>query len=176
MDDQSIGARVKKIRKDKGLRQDQAARILGISTTGWQKIERNESSPGAETLLQFEKFGADPGWVLTGKSQENIKPVGLREPHNPNTYSYDESQRHPEEGKPNDEQPWGLDAELLETVVMTVEDFLAARNTRLAPDKLWLAYMTCYRLLFKAREKCRLTSSSLNPKDELQDILELAIK
>ncbi|SNZ20906.1 helix-turn-helix domain-containing protein [Cohaesibacter gelatinilyticus] len=176
MDDRSIGARVKKIRKDKGLRQDQAARILGISTTGWQKIERNESLPGADTLLQFEKFGADPGWVLTGNHSTNPKYEGFGEPQQASPYSYPGFEPSLEENISENEQSQHLDTELLELVVVTVEDFLASHDERLAPDKLWLTYMTCYRLLHKNHEEYKGTSSTLGVKKVLQDILCLSIK
>ncbi|MCI9864916.1 LexA family transcriptional regulator [Rhizobium skierniewicense] len=61
-----IGARAKQARADNHLSQQEMADRLGLSLRGWQKIERGEGTPSGETLLNFEKLGINPGWVLTG--------------------------------------------------------------------------------------------------------------
>lgn len=61
-----IGARAKQVRDENGLSQQEMAGKLGMSLRGWQKIERGEGTPNGETLLGFDKFGINPGWVLTG--------------------------------------------------------------------------------------------------------------
>ena len=54
------------VRSDLGLSQQEAADRLGISLRAWQKMERDEGTPSGETLIQFEKVGVNPGWVLAG--------------------------------------------------------------------------------------------------------------
>ncbi|APO76072.1 transcriptional regulator protein [Rhizobium etli 8C-3] len=63
---QTIGDRVKAIRIDLGMSQQDIADRLGMSLRAWQKMERDEGTPSGETLLLFEKLGINPGWVLAG--------------------------------------------------------------------------------------------------------------
>lgn len=61
-----IGTRAKQVRSDNALSQQEMADKLGLSLRGWQKMERGEGTPSGETLLNFEKLGINPGWVLSG--------------------------------------------------------------------------------------------------------------
>ena len=65
-DAKAVGARAKEVRSELGLQQQEMALELGLSLRGWQKLERGEGIPSGETLLQFEKVGINPGWILTG--------------------------------------------------------------------------------------------------------------
>lgn len=67
-----IGARAKEVRDENGLSQQEMAGKLGMSLRGWQKIERGEGTPNGETLLGFDKFGINPGWVLTGVGPKRL--------------------------------------------------------------------------------------------------------
>ncbi len=67
-----IGARAKLVRDENGLSQQEMADKLGMSLRGWQKIERGEGTPNGETLLGFDKFGINPGWVLTGVGPKHL--------------------------------------------------------------------------------------------------------
>lgn len=67
-----IGARAKQVRDENGLSQQEMAGKLGMSLRGWQKIERGEGTPNGETLLGFDKFGINPGWVLTGVGPKRL--------------------------------------------------------------------------------------------------------
>lgn len=67
-----IGARAKQVRDENGLSQQEMADRLGMSLRGWQKIERGEGTPNGETLLGFDKFGINPGWVLTGVGPKHL--------------------------------------------------------------------------------------------------------
>ncbi|MGV2183649.1 helix-turn-helix domain-containing protein [Rhizobium rhizogenes] len=69
---QTIGDRVKMVRADLGLSQQEAADRLGISVRAWQKMERDEGTPSGETLIQFEKIGINPGWVLAGLGPKSL--------------------------------------------------------------------------------------------------------
>lgn len=62
----SLGKRAKHVREEAKKTQKQMAEFLGLATATWQKIERDEGLPSGETLLQFEKLGVNPGWILTG--------------------------------------------------------------------------------------------------------------
>lgn len=174
MDDQSIGARVKKIRKDKGLRQDQAAKILGISTTGWQKIERNESSPGAETLLQFEKFGADPGWVLTGKG--NIQSHSAMTDRAGHSYNAPKLKKPSNQNEGLGERPSGLDAELMQWIVVQVSTWLKEEGLLLEPDDLWLTFITCYHLTLIEQSKGQTLPDNIVDLNTVRDVLKLAAR
>ncbi|MRH93928.1 XRE family transcriptional regulator [Agrobacterium tumefaciens] len=67
-----IGARAKLVRDENGLSQQEMADRLGMSLRGWQKIERGEGTPNGETLLSFERFEINPGWVLTGIGPKHL--------------------------------------------------------------------------------------------------------
>lgn len=69
---EKLGARAKAVRKEKGKTQAEMAKFLGLSTTTWQKIERDEGLPNGETLMLFEKLGVNPGWLLTGLGPKYI--------------------------------------------------------------------------------------------------------
>lgn len=60
------------VRADIGLSQQEAADKLGISLRAWQKMERDEGVPSGETLIQFEKIGINPGWVLAGHGPKSL--------------------------------------------------------------------------------------------------------
>lgn len=66
LDTSTMGARAKRVRLEQNLNQQQIAEALGVSLRAWQKLERDEGTPSGETLLQFEKLGINPGWILTG--------------------------------------------------------------------------------------------------------------
>ncbi len=62
----TIGGRAKAVRLERKLAQQEIADALDISLRAWQKMERDEGTPSGETLLQFQKIGINPGWVLSG--------------------------------------------------------------------------------------------------------------
>lgn len=70
-----IGARAKLVRDENGLSQQEMADRLGMSLRGWQKIERGEGTPNGETLLAFDRFGVNPGWVLTGIGPKHMNQL-----------------------------------------------------------------------------------------------------
>jgi len=72
-ENQTIGDRVKMVRNDLRLSQQEAADALGISLRAWQKMERDEGTPSGETLIQFTKVGINPGWVLAGLGPQSIE-------------------------------------------------------------------------------------------------------
>lgn len=54
------------MRDELELNQQAIADRMEISLRAWQKMERDEGTPSGETLLNFQKIGINPGWVLTG--------------------------------------------------------------------------------------------------------------
>jgi transcriptional regulator with XRE-family HTH domain len=63
---ETIGSRAKTVREELELNQQAIADRMGVSLRAWQKMERDEGTPSGETLLNFQKLGINPGWVLTG--------------------------------------------------------------------------------------------------------------
>jgi transcriptional regulator with XRE-family HTH domain len=51
-----IGTKIKQIRELKGLSQENIAKELGLTVTGYGKIERNEISLNSEILLRISEF------------------------------------------------------------------------------------------------------------------------
>lgn len=68
----TVGQRVLALRKELGKTQIEMAKVVGVATATWQKIERDEGLPAGETLMQFEKLGINPGWVLTGLGPKHL--------------------------------------------------------------------------------------------------------
>ena len=68
---ETIGSRAKKVREDLELSQQAMADRMSVSLRAWQKMERDEGTPSGETLLNFEKVGVNPGWILTGLGPRN---------------------------------------------------------------------------------------------------------
>ena len=71
-EDQTVGARLRVVRKKLGLSQEEMAQRLSMSTRGWQKIERDEALPNGETLLRFKSLNINPGWILSGLGPTRI--------------------------------------------------------------------------------------------------------
>lgn len=63
-----IGERLRLQRKKLGLTQEQAAELLGISTTYYGEIERgNRKISVQRVLMVYEKMGLEPTYLLTGE-------------------------------------------------------------------------------------------------------------
>jgi transcriptional regulator with XRE-family HTH domain len=61
----SIGKRVKKIRKLNQMTQVEFSSLLGISQGRLSEIEKDITKPSAETLIQLRKqFNIDLNWLL----------------------------------------------------------------------------------------------------------------
>ena len=71
--EETLGQRVLALRKELGKTQVEMAKAVGVATATWQKIERDEGLPAGETLMQFEKLGINPGWVLAGLGPKHLK-------------------------------------------------------------------------------------------------------
>lgn len=76
----TLGQRIQEIRKARGYSQDAVAYDLGISTTAYAKIERNETDVNMSRLTQIAKvlkvntwvfFSPDNPIVIMGDIQEN---------------------------------------------------------------------------------------------------------
>ncbi|MBB4953997.1 transcriptional regulator with XRE-family HTH domain [Agrobacterium vitis] len=78
-DNQTIGGRLRLLRKKLGLSQQELADRLELSVRGWQKIERNEAVPSGDTLLRCEAIGYNPGWILTGFGPELMDDAKLEQ-------------------------------------------------------------------------------------------------
>lgn len=112
--------------------------------------ERGDSEPTASVLAKYHDiFGVNLAWLVSGVGGMEVE---------------------------TDDYPVGLDTNLFETVVVTVGEFLHAQEIRLKPDKLWLVYLTCYRILYKERETRRDQASNIIPLEEIRDVLMLAVK
>lgn len=68
----SVGQRLLELRNELGHSQVAMAKLLGIANATWQKIERDEGLPSGETLMQFEKLGINPGWIISGLGPKNL--------------------------------------------------------------------------------------------------------
>lgn len=63
-----IGERLRLQRKKMGLTQEQAAELLGISSTYYGEIERGNRKLSIQRVLTvYEKMGLEPTYLLTGQ-------------------------------------------------------------------------------------------------------------
>ena len=62
------GQRIKTLRIEKGLTQEELGEKLGLDKGTVSKMERGENAPTAKTLIALrEIFGVSTDWILTGK-------------------------------------------------------------------------------------------------------------
>lgn len=68
----TVGERVKDVRENKGLTQEQLSQASGVSKSFLSEIENNKTNPGGQTLLQIANaLGASVDYLLEGKSSES---------------------------------------------------------------------------------------------------------
>lgn len=72
----SLGARLREVRKALGHKQDEMAAVCGVSREMWGKYERGAALPGAEVLGALASNGGDVRYVLTGE-RDTPKPLTL---------------------------------------------------------------------------------------------------
>ncbi len=63
-----LAGRMKQFRETLGLNRDAVAQMLGVSVAALQSYEDAAATPGADVVYQYARLGADPMWLLTGKS------------------------------------------------------------------------------------------------------------
>lgn len=76
---ETIGDRIRRVRKELKLTQKQVASSIGVTPTSIVFWERNETTPKGKNLLSLcKKLRVDPHWLETGKgdrNQNNVAPV-----------------------------------------------------------------------------------------------------
>ena len=71
MTKETIGDRIRKVRKELKLTQQQIASNIGVSPTSLVFWERNETTPkGANLIALCKALGVEPGWLQTGKGEQ----------------------------------------------------------------------------------------------------------
>lgn len=70
-DIEAIGARVAKLRKDQGMKQEELANVLGIGTEVIGKLERGYRGTGVENYMILAKFfHVSLDYLLIGKEEK----------------------------------------------------------------------------------------------------------
>lgn len=70
MDKKQIGSKIKALRKEKRLSQQELAEKLNIDRTTLSKIENGESTPAAGILVELKRiFSISIDWLLTANDQ-----------------------------------------------------------------------------------------------------------
>lgn len=68
----TTGKRIKSLRTEKGLNQDELGKMLELDQGTVSKMERGENEPTAKTLrILREIFGVTTDWILTGEGTMN---------------------------------------------------------------------------------------------------------
>jgi transcriptional regulator with XRE-family HTH domain len=74
------GNRIKSLRIEKGLSQEEIGKKLNLDQGTISKMERGESEPTAKTLRMLrEIFGVNTDWILTGKGPKHPLPLETNE-------------------------------------------------------------------------------------------------
>jgi transcriptional regulator with XRE-family HTH domain len=70
----SLGSRVKQLRKEKGLTQAELGNLSGIHHTNIGRIENKEMIPQADVLFNIaESLGTTVEWLLTGNTAHTLE-------------------------------------------------------------------------------------------------------
>lgn len=70
----TIGSRIKTIRKLNGLNQVEFANKIGVSQGTLSELEQDKYKPSTDTVIAFSnKFKTDLNWLLTGLSSITTK-------------------------------------------------------------------------------------------------------
>lgn len=69
----SIGERLIKLREQRDLKQNQAARLIGISNANLSRYEKNKRKPNKETLYLLANFyDIHPSYLLFGEEADHF--------------------------------------------------------------------------------------------------------
>ncbi|WP_172562503.1 S24 family peptidase [Vibrio furnissii] len=73
MTKETIGERIRRVRKELKLTQQQVASSIGVSPTSLVFWERNETTPKGSNLIALcKKLRVDPQWLQTGKGEQQV--------------------------------------------------------------------------------------------------------
>lgn len=79
MTKETIGDRIRRVRKELKLTQQQVASSIGVSPTSIVFWERNETTPKGSNLIALcKKLRVDPQWLQSGKGEQQV-PTGNAE-------------------------------------------------------------------------------------------------
>ncbi|MFM2482767.1 S24 family peptidase [Celerinatantimonas sp. YJH-8] len=71
MDKESIGDRIRRVRKELKLTQKDIAKSIGVSAASVTQWERGDTTPkGANLIALCNRLKLDPAWLQTGKEQQ----------------------------------------------------------------------------------------------------------
>lgn len=73
----AIGERVSKLRKSKGMNQDEVINVLQIDRSTYSKIETGQIMAGTKYVIKLaEFFGVSTDFILSGKTTLNLPDFG----------------------------------------------------------------------------------------------------
>lgn len=73
----TIGQRLKNIRENLGLSQDNMANFVGCHPRSWKGYEADSSIPGGEILSKLAETGADINWILGGNKNKPKNAINV---------------------------------------------------------------------------------------------------
>jgi transcriptional regulator with XRE-family HTH domain len=134
--DVSIGGRIKKVRQDAGMGQQEFASSIGISANYLSEVESGKKEPSTPIILLIEtRYAISEGWLLTGEGpvyKERAVPGEVRE------------------GQPDYSSPY--DRALMKDVIEAVDEYLHETDRTLAPDKKAELVVAIYEEMLEAGE------------------------
>ena len=73
----TIAERLRDLRKQFGISQQEMSRQLGISKPAWQGYELGKNEPGCAVIAKLVGLGIDANWVLTGKGTIKLSDANV---------------------------------------------------------------------------------------------------
>lgn len=68
----SFPSRIKKLRKDRQLTQEQVAKAIGIKQGAYTQLETGKTNPSSSSLMGLARlYEVDPEWLMTGKGTQH---------------------------------------------------------------------------------------------------------
>ncbi|MCP5047007.1 MAG: helix-turn-helix transcriptional regulator [bacterium] len=79
MDKKQIGSRIRKLRVDSGVKQEDLAKLLGVSRAKLSRFETGEIKPTANVLFDLKFiFSTSIDWILAGTRCRRYVPKDYR--------------------------------------------------------------------------------------------------
>ena len=121
----NVALRLKNVRAELNLKQDEMAEQSGVSARAYQGYEAGRSIPGGEAIEGFVRMGINANWLLTGEGPMLLKDLGASTAASPTEW----------------------DVKRMAEAIEATERGLEAAGREMAPDKKADLFLAVYEML-----------------------------